>query len=40
MILEVGVRVMHENPDIEAILSRSGIPKLDEDELLQILDIA
>ncbi len=38
MISEVGY--LHENPDIEAILSRSGITALDEDELLQILDIA
>ena len=38
MISEVGY--LHENPDIEAILSRSGINALDEDELLQILDTA
>ena len=37
MISEVGV---HENPDIEAVLSRSGVLALDEDRLLQILDIA
>lgn len=38
MISEVGY--LHENPDVEAILSRSGITALDEDEMLQILDIA
>ena len=34
------VDVLHENPDIEAILLSSGIPALDEDTLLQILDFA
>ena len=38
MISDVGY--LHENPDIEAILARTGISALDEDELLQILDIA
>ena len=38
MIKEVGY--LHENPDVEAVLSRSGITALDEEELLQILDIA
>ena len=38
MISEVGY--LHENPDVEAVLSRSGITALDEDEMLQILDIA
>ncbi len=37
MVLEIGY--LHENPDIEAILSMSGITTLDVDELLQILDI-
>lgn len=38
MISEVGY--LHENPEIEALLLRKGIQALDEDELLQILDIA
>lgn len=38
MISEVGY--LHENPDTEALLSRSGITALDEEELLQVLDIA
>lgn len=38
MISEVGY--LHENPDIEALLLRKGIQPIDEDELLQILDIA
>ncbi|KAK4694495.1 hypothetical protein P7C71_g3103, partial [Lecanoromycetidae sp. Uapishka_2] len=38
MVSEVGY--LHENPDIEAILSRSGITALDEDEMLQIFDMA
>lgn len=38
MISEVGY--LHENPDVESILSRSGITALDEDEMLQILDIS
>ena len=38
MISDVGY--LHENPEIERILRRSGITALDEKELLQILDIA
>jgi hypothetical protein len=38
MISEVGY--LHDNPEIEALLLRKGIQALDEDELLQILDIA
>ena len=38
MISEVGY--MHENPEIEALLLRKGIQPLDEQELLQIVDLA
>ncbi len=38
MISEVGY--LHENPEIEALLLRKGIQAIDEDELLQIIDIA
>lgn len=38
MISEVGY--LHENPEIEALLLRKGIQAIDEDELLQIIDVA
>ncbi|KAL4912943.1 polyketide synthase [Aspergillus aurantiobrunneus] len=38
MISELGY--LHENPEIEALLLRRGIQAINEDELLQILDIA
>lgn len=38
MISEVGY--LHENPDIEALLLRKGIQPLNEDEFLQVIDIA
>ncbi|KAI1129664.1 putative polyketide synthase [Nemania abortiva] len=38
MISDVGY--LHENPDIEALLLRKGIQSLNEDELLQIIDLA
>lgn len=38
MISEVGY--LHENPEIEALLLRKGIQAIDQDELLQIIDIA
>lgn len=38
MISEVGY--LHEHPDIEALLKRKGIHAIDEDELLQIMDLA
>ena len=38
MITEVGY--VHENPEIEALLLRTGITPIREDELLQILDIS
>ncbi|PKX88903.1 type I polyketide synthase [Aspergillus novofumigatus IBT 16806] len=38
MISEVGY--LHENPEIEALLLRKGIQAINEDELLQIIDIA
>lgn len=38
MISEVGY--LHENPEIEALLLRKGIQAMNEDELLQIVDIA
>lgn len=38
MISEVGY--LHENPDIEALLKRKGIYPINEDELLQIIDLA
>ncbi|KIX10093.1 uncharacterized protein Z518_01174 [Rhinocladiella mackenziei CBS 650.93] len=38
MISEVGY--LHENPDIEALLLRKGIQAINEDELIQIIDIA
>lgn len=38
MISEVGY--LHENPEIEALLLRKGIQAINEDEMLQILDIA
>ena len=38
MISEVGY--LHENPEIEALLLRKGIQAINEDELLQIVDIA
>jgi acyl carrier protein len=38
MISEVGY--LHENPEIEALLLRKGIQAINEDELLQIFDIA
>lgn len=34
------ISCLHENPDIEAILSRSGITASYGNELLQILDVA
>ncbi|KAK9794411.1 hypothetical protein SCARD494_05481 [Seiridium cardinale] len=38
MISEVGY--LHENPDIEALLLRRGIQPLNEDEFLQVVDMA
>ena len=38
MISEVGY--LHDNPEIEALLVRKGIQAINEDELLQIVDIA
>ncbi|RAK98996.1 type I polyketide synthase [Aspergillus ibericus CBS 121593] len=38
MISEVGY--LHDNPEIEALLVRKGIQAINEDELLQIIDIA
>lgn len=38
MISEVGY--LHENPEIEALLLRKGIQAINEDELLQIIDVA
>ena len=38
MISEVGY--LHENPEIEAILLRKGIQSINEEELLQIVDLA
>jgi len=38
MISEVGY--LHENPEIEQLLLRKGIQAINEDELLQIIDIA
>lgn len=38
MISEVGY--LHENPEIEALLLRKGIQPLNEEELLQVLDLA
>ncbi|RYO96329.1 hypothetical protein DL764_007495 [Monosporascus ibericus] len=38
MISEVGY--LHENPDIEALLLRKGIQPLNEDEFLQVVDLA
>lgn len=38
MISEVGY--LHENPEIEALLLRKGIQPLNEDEFLQIVDLA
>ncbi|KAK4508593.1 hypothetical protein PRZ48_002332 [Zasmidium cellare] len=38
MINEVGY--LHENPDIEALLLRKGILPINEDEMLQIIDLA
>ncbi|KAL9130123.1 MAG: hypothetical protein Q9217_001597 [Psora testacea] len=38
MISDVGY--LHENPEVEKVLRRSGITALDEKELLQIIDIA
>lgn len=38
MISDVGY--LHENPEVERVLRRSGITALDEKELLQIMDIA
>ncbi|KAI5918405.1 polyketide synthase, partial [Camillea tinctor] len=38
MISEVGY--LHENPEIEALLLRKGIQPLNEDELLQVVDLA
>ncbi|KAF9728924.1 Type I Iterative PKS [Paraphaeosphaeria minitans] len=35
-----GAGYLHENPEIEALLLRKGIQAIDEDELLQIFDIA
>lgn len=35
-----GVGYLHENPDIEALLLRKGIQPLNEDEFLQVLDLA
>lgn len=38
MISEVGY--LHENPDVEALLLRKGIQPLNEDEFLQVIDLA
>ncbi len=38
MISEVGY--LHENPEIEALLLRTGIQPLNEDEFLQVVDLA
>ncbi|KAL1971037.1 hypothetical protein VTN77DRAFT_2871 [Rasamsonia byssochlamydoides] len=38
MISEVGY--LHEHPDIEALMKRKGIHAINEDELLQIMDLA
>lgn len=38
MISEVGY--LHENPEIEALLLRKGIQPLNEDEMLQVVDLA
>ncbi|EHL02619.1 putative Lovastatin nonaketide synthase [Glarea lozoyensis 74030] len=38
MISEVGF--LHENPEIEALLLRKGVHPINEDELLQLVDIA
>ncbi|KAL7625210.1 hypothetical protein AAE478_004425 [Parahypoxylon ruwenzoriense] len=38
MISEVGY--LHENPDIERLLLRKGIQPINEDEMLQIVDVA
>ncbi|KAI0172944.1 KR-domain-containing protein [Hypoxylon sp. FL1284] len=38
MVSEVGY--LHENPDIEAILLRRGLRPLNEDEFLQVVDLA
>lgn len=38
MISEVGF--LHENPEIEALLLRKGVHSINEDELLQLVDIA
>lgn len=38
MISEVGY--LHENPEIESLLLRRGVQPLDEDEFLQIIDMA
>jgi hypothetical protein len=38
MISEVGY--LHENPEIEALLLRKGIQPLNEDEMLQVIDLA
>ncbi|KAI1127334.1 putative polyketide synthase [Nemania abortiva] len=38
MISEVGY--LHENPNIEALLLRRGVQPLNEDELLQVIDLA
>lgn len=38
MISEVGY--LHENPEIEALLLRKGIQPLNEEELLQVIDLA
>jgi len=38
MISEVGF--LHENPEIEALLLRKGVHPIDEDELLQLFDMA
>ncbi|KAJ4296344.1 hypothetical protein N0V90_006389 [Kalmusia sp. IMI 367209] len=35
-----GAGYLHDNPEIEALLLRKGIQAIDQDELLQILDIA
>jgi hypothetical protein len=35
-----GVGYLHENPDVEALLSRTGMSALDEDEMLQVVDVA
>ena len=38
MISEVGY--LHEHPNIEQLMQRKGIPAINEDELLQIMDLA